>query len=141
MKRYVGILLTLVALPLVAAAVSVALADPETGSDGAEIGSVMLLAGMTFGAFLTDAAVLHRVFRVERNVGLVMLGVTAVLVTVALRFVVPTHVGRFDLSALFTGFLLLVVPGFILGEVAFLALAREDRRPPGSRSVRSNGPR
>jgi hypothetical protein len=87
MKRYVGILLALVALPLVAAAVSVAVADPETGPDGAEIGSVMLLAGMTFGAFLADAAVLHRGFRIERNVGLVLLGITAVLVTVALRFV------------------------------------------------------
>lgn len=125
MKRYVGILGVLVALPLVVAVISVAVADPETGSGGAEIGSVMLLAGMTLGALLADAVLLHRLFRVDRNVGLVLLPATAIIVTVALRFVVPTHVGRFGLSALAAGFLLFVGPGFVLGELAFLALVRE----------------
>jgi len=129
--RALELLLVLTTIPTIAGLIAIALASPQTGEEGAEIGHILLLVVVGVGSLAVDAVLLRRVFRrIEPHTAVGMMSLSAALTSIALALALPSNdptTGSLELARLLAIFFLFLLPGLLVGLLLFAVLPRSQR--------------
>lgn len=125
MKRFLWLVLILTAITVATGGLTMLVASPQTGDEGAEIGNLIILILVNVVTFSLHAALLRRAFHdVEADTAVGLLFLCAVLSAISLAMLIPFEgppAGFFVIDRVVSLFLVFLLPGFLIG-VLLLAL-------------------